>query len=50
MEKEYKITPQGSLGLVALGHVGLRKGREVVEKEKLEIRNSSKGNDKKTKK
>jgi hypothetical protein len=35
MSKEYKITPQGSLGLLALGHVGIRKWREVVEKEKL---------------
>jgi hypothetical protein len=50
MEKEYTITAQGSLGLLALGHVGLRKWREVVEKEKIKIRNSSKGNDKKTKK
>jgi len=50
MEKEYQITSQGSLGLLALGHVGIRKWREVVEKEKLEIRNSSKENVKKNKK
>lgn len=34
MAKEYKITEQGSLGLLALGHVGLRKWREVVAEEK----------------
>ena len=50
MEKEYQITSQGSLGLLALGHIGIRKWREVVEKEKLEIRNSSKENVKKNKK
>lgn len=50
MEKEYKITSQGSLGLLALGHVGLRKWREVVEQEKNEIRNSAKNNVKKNKK
>jgi hypothetical protein len=50
MKKEYQITSQGSLGLLALGHVGLRKWREVVEKEKIEIRNSPKENGKKSKK
>jgi hypothetical protein len=35
MEKEeYIITPQGSLGILALGHIGLRKWREVVKIEK----------------
>ncbi|MFM7682795.1 MAG: hypothetical protein ACKO7P_08620 [Bacteroidota bacterium] len=34
MRKEYKITEQGSLGLLALGHIGLRKWREVVAEEK----------------
>lgn len=34
MPKEYKITEHGSLGLLALGHIGLKKWREVVELEK----------------
>lgn len=34
MNKEYKITPQGSLGLLALGHVGLRLWRQEIEKAK----------------
>jgi hypothetical protein len=34
MAKEYKITEQGSLGILALGHIGIRKWREVVNKEK----------------
>ena len=33
-EKKYKITKQGSLGLLALGHIGLKQWREVVEREK----------------
>jgi len=40
MEKEeYIITPQGSLGLLALGHIGIQKWRDVVkaEKEKKEL-------------
>jgi hypothetical protein len=41
MSKEYKITPQGSLGLLALGHVVIKKWREVVEKEKLKKTNSN---------
>ena len=28
-KKEYKITPEGSLGLLALGDIGLKKWREV---------------------
>lgn len=36
MSKEYKITPQGSLGLLALGHVGLRLWRKEIEKNKQE--------------
>jgi len=35
-EKEYKIPPEGSLGLLALGHIGLyawRKSRDEYEKE-----------------
>ena len=50
MEKEYKITSQGSLGLLALGHIGIRKWREAIEQEKNETRNSAKNNVKKTKK
>lgn len=34
MNKEYKITPQGSLGLLALGHIGLRMWRKEIEKAK----------------
>jgi hypothetical protein len=36
MSKEYNITPQGSLGLLALGHVGLRLWRKEIEKNKQE--------------
>lgn len=36
MNKEYKITPQGSLGLLALGHIGLRLWRQEIEKNKQE--------------
>ena len=32
--KEYIITPQGSIGILALGHVGIRKWREIVQQEK----------------
>ena len=34
MSKEYKITPQGSLGMLALGHIGLRLWRQEIEKAK----------------
>ena len=34
MKKEYKLTSQGSLGLLALGHVGLRLWRQEIEKAK----------------
>jgi hypothetical protein len=34
MKKEYKITTQGSLGLLALGHIGLRLWRQEIEKAK----------------
>jgi hypothetical protein len=44
MAKEYKITSQGSLGLLALGHIGLRKWREVVAQENKKIQ--QKKNDK----
>jgi hypothetical protein len=47
MSKEYKITEQGSLGLLALGHIGLRKWREVVAEEKK--KRQEKKNDKKEK-
>lgn len=30
-KKEYIITPQGSLGLLALGHIGIQKWRAVVQ-------------------
>jgi len=32
--KDYIVTPQGSLGILALGHLGIRKWREIVQKEK----------------
>lgn len=47
MAKEYKITSQGSLGLLALGHIGLRKWREAVAQENKKIQD--KKNDKKEK-
>lgn len=34
MSKEYKITSQGSLGLLALGHIGLRLWRQEIDKSK----------------
>ena len=33
-EKIYIATPQGSLGLLALGHIGLTKWREAIENSK----------------
>lgn len=33
--KEFKLTAQGSLGILALGSVGIRKWREVVKQTKL---------------
>ena len=29
--KEYIITPQGSLGLLALGHIGIQKWRAAIQ-------------------
>jgi hypothetical protein len=43
MSKEYTITPQGSLGLLALGHVGIKRWKEVVAQEKI---NKSSGKNK----
>jgi hypothetical protein len=31
----FKITPEGSLGLLALGAIGLRKWREVRDSDKI---------------
>lgn len=45
--KEYKITPQGSLGILALGSVGIKKWREVV-KAKESAKEITKGSTKKT--
>ena len=46
MSKEYKITKQGSLGLLALGHIGIIKWREVVnEIKKVRGEESSKRED-----
>jgi hypothetical protein len=33
-EKIYTATPQGSLGILALGHIGLIKWREAIENSK----------------
>ncbi len=46
--KEYIVTPQGSLGILALGHLGIRKWREVVqlEKDKKELKKMDEKNGK----
>jgi hypothetical protein len=45
-DKTYKITKQGSLGLLALGHIGLKQWRKVVEEEKIkEQQTTAKKND-----
>ena len=36
-EKEFKVTPAGSLGILALGSVGLRIWRKSVEEHKKEL-------------
>lgn len=33
-EAKFELTPQGSLGILALGSVGIRKWREVVNEAK----------------
>lgn len=47
--KEYTVTAQGSLGLLALGHVGVRAWREAMTKEKQteKEKKKSKGSQKK---
>jgi hypothetical protein len=51
MSKDYKITSQGSLGILALGHVGLRLWRQEIEKAKQEqTKQSDSKNDQKQKK
>jgi hypothetical protein len=40
--KEYKITAQGSLGILALGHVGLRVWREEAKKKEKKSKGSQK--------
>jgi hypothetical protein len=42
MENEYKITSQGSLGLLALGHIGILKWKEAKEADKFRKKVSSK--------
>jgi hypothetical protein len=32
-DKNYEITPQGSLGILALGDVGIRKWRAAVQQQ-----------------
>lgn len=41
MKVEYKVTTQGSLGLLALGHIGIKKWKEANENLKAEA-NSNK--------
>jgi hypothetical protein len=51
MSKDYKITSQGSLGILALGHIGLRLWRQEVEKSKQElVKQPNSKNDQKQKK
>jgi hypothetical protein len=51
MGKEYKITPQGSLGILALGHIGLRLWRQEIEKTKeKQIKQTESKDDQKQKK
>jgi len=40
--KEFKITPQGSLGILALGAVGLRKWREVRDEHRAKMKQQKK--------
>lgn len=40
--QEFKITPQGSLGVLALGAVGLRKWREVRDEYRLKQEKANK--------
>ena len=45
MSKDYKITSQGSLGILALGHIGLRLWREKAKQEQtkqLELKDDQK--------
>jgi len=44
-KQSYTITPQGSLGLLALGDVGVRLWREAREKSKSESDNEKKQQD-----
>jgi len=51
-KKEYIVTPQGSLSLLALGHIGLIKWREAIQNQKnnqelKEINKKSKEDEKK---
>jgi hypothetical protein len=48
MNKDYIITKQGSIGLLALGHIGIIKWREVLKENKKDPP-KQKDNDKKKK-
>jgi hypothetical protein len=54
MSEEYKVTPQGSLGLLALGHLGVKAWRNAIQEAKkereAESNKANKADDKKGKK
>jgi len=54
MSQEYKVTPQGSLGLLALGHIGVKAWRNAIQEAKkereAELKNAKPADDKKDKK
>jgi hypothetical protein len=47
-EKEVFVTPQGSLGLLALGHIGIEKWRAAVRKAEEEMEKKKTSDGKKT--
>jgi hypothetical protein len=50
MKKEYKLTSQGSLGLLALGHIGLRLWREIEKTKEKQIKQTESKDDQQQKK
>lgn len=44
-ESKYVLTPQGSLGILALGHIGIRQWREVVKQKKSASKKSKEENE-----
>lgn len=52
MAREYKMTHHGSIGVLALGHIGIRQWRKAVQAEKERVEKESmteKKNEKKEK-